>query len=59
MVENKIIKSYSFPTSTIEFWENGLVYIEIQPNTEIDLETSTLHYQTLKDNYTEGKYYYV
>ena len=58
-ISNKVIKLFQFSTSKIEFWENGLVYIEIKPNTEIDLDISTTHHQTLRDNFDGTNLYYI
>lgn len=43
----------------MEFWENGIVYVEIEPNTEIDVPLNKLHQNVFMENYIEGNPYFI
>lgn len=58
-IKHDILKAYELKNSKIEFWEEDLVYIEIYPNTEIDLDAAITQYNILKENRSKDKLYFV
>jgi hypothetical protein len=58
-ISHTVTKEFKFPTSKIEFWNNGIVFLEIQPNTEIDLDISVEHFKTLQNNQNGSDQYYI
>lgn len=49
-----IEKSVRLRISTFEFWDNGIVYIKIDDNAEVQLEDSKTQYELLKSLF-DGK----
>ena len=46
-----ILESYRHRASTIEFWDNGIIFIKIDDNSETTLEYSKNQYSFLKSKY--------
>lgn len=55
MVQDKIsysiIETISDRASTLEFWDNGIIYIILKDDIQIELEDSTKQYLFLKSKY--------
>lgn len=47
----KVLESHRDRISTIEFWDNGIIYIKIDDNTEIQLSDSIAQYNFLKSKF--------
>lgn len=46
-----VIRSHRARVSTVEFWSNGIIYIRIDDNAEIQLEDSQAQYKFLLERY--------
>lgn len=46
-----VIESVTDNVSTIEFWDNGIVYIKLKDNVQVELEDSKKQYHLLKSRY--------
>lgn len=51
---HSVVESHRDNISLIEFWDNGITYIKIDDNSEIELEDSKAQYLFLKSRY-DGK----
>lgn len=58
-LNHTILKSYELKSSKIEFWEEDLVYIDIYPSTEIDIDEAKSQYKILKENRKNDQLYFV
>ena len=56
MVEKtySVLESYRDKISTIELWDNGIVYFNIDDNIQIEIEDTTAHFDYLRSKY-DGK----
>ena len=50
-IGHKIIESHRQRTSFIEIWDNGIIFIKIDDNVEIELEDSISQYEFLLSKY--------
>lgn len=46
-----VIESHRDNISLFELWDNGITYIKIDDNVQIEIEDSTAHFNYLKSNY--------
>jgi hypothetical protein len=54
-----VVESYRHRISTIEFWDNGIVFIKIDDNSEIDLDDSIKQVNLLRSKFDGIKKYLV
>lgn len=47
----KVLESHRERISTIEFWDNGIIYIKLDDNEEVRLEDSKAQYEFLKSKF--------
>lgn len=50
-VKYSVLESYSDRASTVEFWDNDIVFIKLKDNIQIELEDSKKQYYFLKSKY--------
>ena len=48
-----IIESYDDRASIIEFWDNGIIYIKLKDNIQVELEDSKKQYILIKSKYDD------
>lgn len=48
---HKVLESHRHRISTIEFWDNGIIYIKLDDNEEVKLEDSKAQYEFLKSKF--------
>jgi hypothetical protein len=46
-----VIESYSDKISTLQFWDNGIIYIKLKDNLQVELEDSMKQHAFLKSRY--------
>jgi hypothetical protein len=49
-----VLDTHRDRTSTIEFWDNGIIYVKIDDNTEVQLSDSKAQYEFLRSKF-DGK----
>lgn len=49
-----IVESHRGRVSTTEFWDNGIIFIKLDDNSEVTLEDSKIHHAFLKSKF-DGK----
>lgn len=47
----KILESYHDRVSVTEFWDNGIIYIKLEDNKQVELEDSIGQYELLKSKF--------
>ena len=49
--KHKVLESHRHRISTIEFWDNGIIYIKLDDNEEVRLEDSKAQFDFLKSKF--------
>jgi len=51
LLTSKVLESHRQRISTIEFWENGIIFIKLDDNEEVKLQDSKAQYEFLKSKF--------